>query len=125
MKTAPPPRMRERGGRYYVERWAQYMSPVCSPLQQSAGRVPKYRCYKVLRNPPDFLRSLPNTALWHCLPVKLPVSRILQSQRDSSPLPYSCLPERRRGCPYCPFYALCHEELEEADFAKWSSASPT
>ena len=33
-------------------------------------------------------------------------------------------PERRRGCPYCPFYALCHEELEEADFAKWSSASP-
>ena len=33
-------------------------------------------------------------------------------------------PDRRRGCPYCPFYALCHEELEEADFAKWSSASP-
>jgi hypothetical protein len=27
-------------------------------------------------------------------------------------------PERRRGCPYCPFYALCHDELEEADFVR-------
>jgi PD-(D/E)XK nuclease superfamily protein len=30
-------------------------------------------------------------------------------------------PERRRGCPYCSFYALCHDELE-SDFTKWSDA---
>ena len=32
-------------------------------------------------------------------------------------------PERRRGCPYCPFYALCHDELEEADFARAGTRS--
>ena len=28
-------------------------------------------------------------------------------------------PERRHECPYCPFYALCHDELDKAHATRW------
>lgn len=47
---------------------------------------------------------------------------LLTDPDHNAPRPISdfLLPEaeRRHGCQYCPYYALCHDELEESEFAR-------
>jgi hypothetical protein len=52
----------------------------CRPSALRSSRVrrslPKFRSHKVLRSRPISSEPSPNTEIWHCLPVKLPVNQL-------------------------------------------------